>query len=131
MPNANVFISSLSLPMPTVVSGRGGGAGVYPIADLPVGKSIVVKNKTKKQLTTTISSANRKDWPALTADGKPIVGKTEKRAFFAVDCDPATDPEQATARIWRNTNPAPASAAPVTANPAATTPATPASGKAK
>lgn len=145
MPSA--FISAVEMPMPDYEKGAG-GRQKYNFKDLPVGKSIVVLDKTKKQLTTTISTENAKEYPVLDKDGKEVfeteyerdgngdpimqpvivdgkavmekgkpkmapkivtnedgtpkmVKKVEKRLYFAMDCDPATDPEKALCRIWR------------------------------
>lgn len=71
MPNA--FISTAKITMPANVQSRGGNKAVYPFEKLAVGQSIAVLDKTKKQLTTTLSSNNRKEWPVLDAAGKPIM----------------------------------------------------------
>lgn len=101
---------------------RGGNKTVYEFDKLEIGKSIAVMNRTAKQLTSTISSVNNGERriPVLDGKGQPVTepvkdaagavvkdetGKVRTqpryRVFFAVDCDPAKDPEQAIARIWR------------------------------
>lgn len=116
-----VIVSTAPLVMPTAAERaamkpkRGGNQGYYDLSVLAVGKSIAVIGRTAKNLSTTISQWNSKEFPALDAGGKAktqpvkdIEGKVvgtkpavEKRVFFAVDCDPATDPDKANARIWR------------------------------
>lgn len=126
-----VFASiAASIAMPTseqrkaASSGRGGNARTYDLRGLEVGKSLVVIGRTARGLNTTISTNNSRDAKnfVLDAKGNPVMvpktaddGKTvikgedgkpvmvEKlKHFFAFDCDPATDPEKATARIWRD-----------------------------
>lgn len=106
-----------SLAMPSVAertSGRGNKTK-YDLSALKVGQSLGIIGTTKKNISTTISTAKKRDWPVLDAKGNPVMEpvkndageitgsqpKTEKRVFFATDCDPKTDPEKATARIWR------------------------------
>lgn len=115
-----VIVSSAALAMPTkaerekMKKKRGGNVQYYDLSTLAVGKSLAIIGRTAKNLSTTISQNNKEEWPVLNADGKPVmiqktdpagnkvsVPKTEKRTFFAIDCDPATDPDKATARIWR------------------------------
>jgi len=122
---ASAFISTVTLPMPTAEQraesrGKGGNRGVYPFEALEVGKSIAVIGRNAKQLSTTISTANAKGYPVTDAAGKPVLtaklGEDNKpvkgedgkpvmiaktRKFFAINCNPETDPEKATARIWR------------------------------
>lgn len=127
-PAPTVFASTVTgLTMPTAeerakTRAKGGNKTVYDFASLAVGKSIVVIGRTAKQLSTTISTANKAKSGYFVTDekgknvlipsadengnvikdnnGKPVMVKKLKK-FFAVDCNPETDPEKATARIWR------------------------------
>lgn len=116
-----VILSTAPLTMPTaeqraaMKKKRGGNTAYYVdgLSKLAVGKSLAIQGRTKANLSTTISQNNAADWPVLDANGKQKVIQvdnggvktpkpvTEKRVFFAVDCDPATDPDKADARIWR------------------------------
>jgi hypothetical protein len=111
-----VIVSAAAIPMPTAAERaamkpkRGGNQGYYDLSVLTPGKSLAIIGRTTKNLSTTVSQANSKEWPVTDNNGKPVMiksadgaskPKTEKRVFFAVDCDPAKDPEKANARIWR------------------------------
>lgn len=121
---AKAFVSSAAVTMPTAAerekTSKRGGRGIYPLDKLEVGKSIAVIGRAARQLSTTVSTWNAKKLPVLDKNGAPVLqpvkdddgkpvkgvdGKAEMvavtRKFFAVDTDPATDPEGANARIWR------------------------------
>lgn len=96
------------------------------IAELEVGASFGLTNKTKEQMSSRLSKVhNHKDnqRPAVNADGTPktVAGKPivdpatgavtgveqtpvfEKvKEFVMHNVDPKTDPDGATVRIWRN-----------------------------
>lgn len=126
-PAPTVILSTAAIAMPTAEErsksrGRGGNKTFYNFAALELFKSIAVIGRTAKQLSSTVSSANKADAKHFVtddkgkavmvpttddagnvvkgADGKPLMTEKTKK-FFVVDCDPATDPEGATARIWR------------------------------
>lgn len=127
---ATVIMSTAEIAMPTpeqrkaAVQNRGGNPRTYDLRSLEVGKSLVVIGRTARQLNTTITSNNSRDAknfvldtkgapvmiPKVADDGKTVIkgddGKpvmVEKlKHFFAFDCNPETDPEKATARIWRD-----------------------------
>lgn len=105
-----------SLVMPSAAERQTrGNKPKYDLSGLKVGQSLGVIGTTKKNLSTTISTAKKRDWPVLDSKGNPVMEpikdgngtvigsqpKVEKRVFFATDCDPAKDPDKATARIWR------------------------------
>lgn len=113
-----VIVSTAAIPMPTAAERaamkpkRGGNQGYYTdaIPKLAVGQSVAVIGRTAKNLSTTVSQWNSKEFPAVDAKGAPVMiknadgtskPKIDKRVFFAVDCNPATDPDKANARIWR------------------------------
>jgi hypothetical protein len=117
-PAPTVILSTAAITMPTAAERAktrkpGGNKTLYDVASLAVGKSLAIIGRTAKELSTTISSANRNDKltdqvPKKDEAGKVMIGddkkpimETRQRKFFAVDCDPATDPDKATARIWR------------------------------
>lgn len=107
--------TALAMPSAAERTGGRGNKPKYDLSGLKVGQSLGIIGTTKKNLSTTISTAKKRDWPVLDSKGNPttepildgngtVIGsqpKTEKRVFFATDCDPAKDPEKATARIWR------------------------------
>lgn len=117
---AIVGVSS-AVTMPTRANNRG-SKSLYNFDCLEVGQSLVVTNKTAKQLASVITNANKRYLaPKKDAEGN-IVYKTAKasdgnggfaevktseavmianKRFFAVDCDPTKDPEAALVRIFR------------------------------
>ncbi len=127
IPAPTVIISTAAITMPSAderakARGRSGNKTYYNFGALEIGKSIAVIGRTAKQLSSTVSSANKIDakhfvtddkgkavmTPKTGDDGKVIKGDDGKpvmveklKKFFVIDCDPATDPEGATARIWR------------------------------
>lgn len=114
---------STAVQMPQVASRRG-SKSQYDFDAVEVGQSIGVVGRTAKNLQSTVTNANRrytedkKDANGQTVykmiDMKDAAGnvtrvpdtskpeKVQTRHFFAHDCDPATDPDKATARIWRD-----------------------------
>lgn len=62
--------------------------------------SFGVKNKTARELAQVVSNANKR-YRKETGEGENKTTFQERR-FFAVDCDPATDPEGAKARVYRD-----------------------------
>jgi predicted GTPase len=115
---------STAVPLPEKKTNRG-SVSIYPFADLSaVGMSIPVLNKTAKQLASIVSNANRKAKvkktdPATGAlifktktvpdgqGGNVTVATTEPEMvqgahYIVADCDPKTDPDKATARIFRD-----------------------------
>lgn len=62
--------------------------------------SFGVMNKTARELAQVVSTANKRYRREIgEGENKTTV---EDRHFFAVDCDPATDPEGAKARVYRD-----------------------------
>lgn len=99
-----------------------GSRSLYPFDDLEVLGSFGVLNKTAKQMASTVSGANKRHMvDAIDAAGNKIFKtqdvkqpdgtivkqptlETEKvpgRVFVVMDVDPATDPDNATCRVWR------------------------------
>lgn len=107
--------TALAMPSAAERTGGRGNKPRYDLSGMKVGQSLGIIGTTKKNLSTTISTAKKRDWPVVDAKGNPVMEpvtdatgavtgsqqKTEKRVFFATNCDPAKDPEKATARIWR------------------------------
>lgn len=105
---------SSAVPMPTRATSRGSKSAYDFSALTAVGMSIAVGNKTAAQLSSVISNANKKavkegPQPTTTdmkdANGNvvgTVPGEPVVPHYFAVDTDPATDPDKATARIFRN-----------------------------
>jgi hypothetical protein len=95
-----IFGARADIPMPTRKSNRG-GKNVYPFDTLTAaGMSFGVNNKTAKQLSTVVSNQNKKHkTQVLDANQKPVDSWTAK--FFVVDVDAKSDPEGATARVFR------------------------------
>ena len=108
--------------MPKKVSNRG-SKSLYPFAKLEVGQSFGVKNKTASGMASIISNQNRKhreekkDESGNTvfetkkikgADGAEMEVPTDKpvmvvnKHFFASNCDPKTDPDGASVRVFRD-----------------------------
>jgi len=115
---------STGVPMPEQVTTRRGSKSPYPFDALTeVGASFGIKNKTAKNMLSIVSNQNRKNRIAKIdengntvfkmtemkdGDGNVTKVPTEKpemvatKSFFAVDCDPKTDPDGASVRIFRN-----------------------------
>jgi hypothetical protein len=111
------------IPMPTITSRRG-SKSKYNLDELAVGGSIGIIGRTASSIASMISNWNRNPKfaePKLDEAGKSVFKMTEiknpdgtvtkvptseietvqTREFFAVDCDPKTDPDKATVRIFR------------------------------
>lgn len=110
--------------IPEIKSKRG-SKSKYDFDKLEVGQSIGVIGRTAKSLNSTINGANRKysTQKRDASTGEPLFEMTEikdqngnvttrvpnkekpvtekTREFAAFDADPATDPDKATARIFR------------------------------
>lgn len=86
---------SEAVAMPENRSVRGSKSS-YDWNGLEIGKSIAIANKTKKQLASVITNANKR-FSVKDAAGKV----TATKRFFTVDCDPKTDPDGASVRIFR------------------------------
>lgn len=115
---------SNTVTMPEPITTRRGSKSPYPFDALTeVGSSFGIKNKTAKNMLSIVSNQNRKNRvQKIGADGNPIfktsemkdaegnvtIVPTEKpemvptKKFFAVDCDPKTDPDGASVRVFRN-----------------------------
>jgi len=112
---------SSAVTMPTRANNRG-SKSLYNFDALAVGQSLVVTNKTAKQLASVITNANKRYLSTKKDAEGNVVYKTVKasdgnggitevktseavmiasKRFFATDCDPATDPDGALVRIWR------------------------------
>lgn len=98
-----------------------GSKSIYNLDDLPVAGSIGVVNKTASQLRQIVSNANRKHRTEKRDDNGAVVYKTKPlsgpdgvtnvptnepemiatRKYMVVDTDPKTDPDKASARIFR------------------------------
>lgn len=121
--SAQIAPISAAVPVPENIGRRGAGAsGLYPFDALEVGQSFGVINKTAKQIASAVSAANKrfrvnktdangatvfKTQDVKQADGTVIKQPTldpetvPGRVFVSADVDPATDPDGATARVWR------------------------------
>lgn len=122
-----VLSINTAIPMPVKSGGKRGSATKFPFAALPVGGSfgIVGREGGAKSMSSIISNQNRQasnQTPKLDASGNVVYKtKTVKDAegvetaipttepetvsikeFFAVDTDPATDPEGANVRVFRS-----------------------------
>jgi hypothetical protein len=111
---------------PPVTARRGAKSPlVEKMHELEIGASIGLKNKTKRQISATVSKENNRDTnqrPKLGEDGNQItkpgepvkdangnvvaqgtpVGVTERiKEWEAHDVDPKTDPDSATVRVFR------------------------------
>lgn len=120
---------SNDVPMPARSTARGSKSAYDFDALTAVGMSIAVADKTAAQLASVVANANKKaaknPAQAKNADGTPAFKMVEMKDqggnvigmvpaapaepiyaapahYFAADCDPATDPLKATARIFRN-----------------------------
>ena len=113
-----------AVPMPEIKNNRG-SKSKYPFDQLTaVGMSFGVKGKTAASLASVVSGQNRKNksekkdaegntvFKTITQtnqDGStmeiPDTSKPEmvvNKKFYAADCDPATDPDGASVRIFRS-----------------------------
>jgi len=111
---------------PPVTARRGAKSPVVEkMHELEVGKSFGLTNKTKRQISATVSKENNRDTnqkPKLDASGNPVtkpgepvkdangnvvaqgtpVNVTERvKEWGAHDIDPKTDPDKATVRVFR------------------------------
>jgi hypothetical protein len=123
LPAPEITTVSSAVTMPVKVSNRG-SATAYPFAALTtVGMSFGIKNRSRKNMTSIVSNANRKALvPANNADGSPkfktkeltggdgtkTVVPTDEREmvasahYVAVDVDAKTDPDGASVRVFRD-----------------------------
>lgn len=114
---------SADVPMPANAGKTNrGGRSLYPFDDLEVGQSFGVRNKTQKQLASTVSGATKRHRVEVkdaagnvvfkTTDVKQADGTIVKqptldpqtqpgRIFVSADVDPKTDPDGASVRVWR------------------------------
>jgi len=123
-PAAEVFeiLGAEAVPMPDKKNRRG-STSAYPFDKLEIGQSIGVKGRTAEDLRPTVNNQNRKyREEKRDANGQIIYKMTEMkdqngvvtgrvptekaeynqvRRFEVRDVDPKTDPQNATARIWR------------------------------
>lgn len=114
---------STTVPMPERNSNRGSKTS-YPFSALTAaGMSFGVKNKTAANLASIVSNQNRKPGPIkrdasgnvifktkpMTDASGAVIGNTpttepehmDGPKYFAVDCEPKTDPDGASARVFR------------------------------
>lgn len=114
---------SSAVPMPPRPTAGRAQKSIYPFDLLEVGGSFGVKNKTAEQLGSVVSNQNKRarvpqrdtlgnivyemtdatgptgeSMKVPTANPVLIDGKT----YFVVNVDPATDPDGATARVFRD-----------------------------
>lgn len=91
---------SSSVPMPVRFNNRG-SKSAYDFSALEVGQSFGIKNKTAKSCASLVSNANKKHrLSKIDDEGKPTT--VQLKSFFIVDCDPSTDPDGASVRIFRS-----------------------------
>lgn len=115
---------STAVAMPEQPPTRRGSKSPYPFDALTeVGMSFGIKNKTAKNMGSIVSNQNRRNLTqAKDANGNPVFKTTEMKDgagnvthvpteepemiatkhFFAVDCDPKTDPDGASVRVFRD-----------------------------
>lgn len=94
------------------------GRTVYPFDMLSKGQSFGVANKTAKQLASIVSAANKRNRRPKRDTANNIIFKMKKndagvlvttnepetvfdKYFIVLDVDPKSDPDKATARVWR------------------------------
>lgn len=114
---------SKAVPMPENRSAKRGANSPYPFDALTeVGMSFGVKNKNLKGMASIVSNQNKHALVAkVDANGNPVFKFTEmkdaagnvtrvpteepemvpSKRFFAVECDPKTDPDNASVRVFR------------------------------
>lgn len=113
---------SSDVEMPKKVSNRG-SKSLYPFEKLEVGQSFGVKNKTASGMASIISNQNRKNREEKVDEAGNTVFETKElkgqdgtvtnvptdkvvmivnKHFFANDCDPKTDPDGASVRVFRD-----------------------------
>lgn len=123
-PEITVIGVSSAVAMPVNRAGKRGSKNKYDLTALAVGQSLAIKGRKASNLTSTLSTNNRADEFAVfkrDETGAVVFGTKEvtapdgtkttvkgdaivlsRRVFFAVDCDPAKDPEGADVRIFRD-----------------------------
>ena len=113
---------SSAVEMPKKTSNRG-SKSLYPFEKLEVGQSFGVTNKTAAGMASIISNQNRKNREEKVDDAGNTVFETKElkgqdgtitnvptdkpvivvnKHFFASDCDPKTDPDNASVRVFRD-----------------------------
>lgn len=122
----DVLTVRTDVPMPEIVTKRAGGRSAYRFDELAiVGASFGIKGKTAEQLRQVVSKANKaaaENVTPLRDEAGNVVFKTqsipdgsggfieaptnepkmtEAAVFFVVDTDPKTDPDGASARVFR------------------------------
>lgn len=112
---------SNAVPIPVVKNNRG-SKGAYSFDALEIGQSFGVQNRNAKQMASIVSNANKRFLVNKTDETGAVVFKTTKatdgngglvnvptnepekvasRRFIVLNVDPATDPDQASVRVWR------------------------------
>lgn len=116
-PEITTIRADIAMPARKPTGGRGSRSS-YPFDKLEIGQSFGVKNKTAKQLASIVSAQNKRYTEIKMKDGKPVmhmakVPGTDKRIptetperiatrkFRAVNVDPASDPDNASVRVYR------------------------------
>lgn len=122
-PRINPVLTGISdaVPIPVAKNNRG-SKGAYPFDALSIGQSFGVGNRNAKQMASIVSNANKRFLVDKTDENGQVVYKTTKatdgnggfinvptketekvatRRFIVLNVDPATDPDEATVRIWR------------------------------
>lgn len=96
-------LTSVRTDIAMPVKRRGGTAGHYDFNSLTaVGVSFGVKNKTAAQISSIVSKENRRHSSEVIDPTNPAKKiKTHSRKFEVFDVDPATDPDGASARVFR------------------------------
>lgn len=111
------------VPVPAIaVKQRRGIKSQYPFADLEIGQSFGVTNKSYKQIMSVVSAVNRKHLvekrdengnvmtialKARDANGKLVETAGRKsimvpsKRFVCAEVNPKTDPAKASVRVWR------------------------------
>jgi hypothetical protein len=126
------------IPMPDRKISRG-SKSIYPFESLQVGQSFGIIGKAAKSMSSIISNQCKKEYRAMdgsnprfhTVEMNGTTVPTEKplmyrKVFTVADVNPKTDPDKASARVWRLPDEIvePKEAAPAAAAPANPAPAT-------
>ena len=111
-----------AVEMPKKASNRG-SKSLYPFDQLEINQSFGVKNKTAAGIASIVSNQNRKHCEEKVDEngdtvfetkevkgvdgtvtevstGKPVI--IVNKHFFAIDCNPKTDPHDASVRVFRD-----------------------------
>jgi hypothetical protein len=85
-----VAAGTIEITLPSKPTRSGGGKAKYPFDTLEVGQYFAVLNKTRREMTGPLASANKRYRSELKNEAGQTVNTTQEREFYAADVDAAT-----------------------------------------